>query len=286
MSIAVILAVLNGEDEDSMALEAALAVAQRADAHIRALHLRADPTDILIGSLEGLALSPKMVEIAESEIAEQAMKARRSFDDWRAKRDIAVSASSPDRGSVSAEWVEVTGGIETRLAEHARLADLVVVSPSLRRGSGRALASFETILFETRRPILIAPKDLPRNLFAIPVIAWKQTREAAQAVATALPLLGFADNVAILAASERELPAAVTDPLVTYLARHRITASAHRVDPSNRGIGEALLAEVTRQRASLLVLGGYGHSRLREMVFGGVTRHMLEHADVPVLMAH
>jgi nucleotide-binding universal stress UspA family protein len=117
-------------------------------------------------------------------------------------------------------------------------------------------------------------------------IAWKPTREAAHAVTAAMPLLAAAKEIVILTVAEDEAVASAEDgPLVAGLGWHGFRVSAHRLSPNQAGAADTLLA-AARERNALLVMGGYGHSRLRQWIFGGFTRRVLEGAEVPVLIAH
>jgi nucleotide-binding universal stress UspA family protein len=144
---------------------------------------------------------------------------------------------------------------------------------------------------EGGRPVLVIPQGMTRVLGRAVVIAWKNSAEAARAVTAARPFLALADRIEVVAVSESETGEDREDResaerLAESLAWHDIKASA-RIVPSHGGSGpEALLAAVRDLDGDLVVMGAYGHSRLREMIFGGFTRHILRGADVPVLMFH
>lgn len=169
-------------------------------------------------------------------------------------------------------------------------ADLIVAP----RPSGEevgASATLEAVLLESGRPILIpAAAAMPAN-FARIAIAWKPTPQAARAVAAAMPFLVRAKEVVVVsvaeAAGEGEPPGERDDAerLVQSLAWHGIAATTLRLDPGPEGAAATLLG-TAGQRADLLVIGGYGHSRLREWVFGGFTQRVLADAPLPVLIAH
>jgi nucleotide-binding universal stress UspA family protein len=122
------------------------------------------------------------------------------------------------------------------------------------------------------------------------IVAWDGSREAARAAHDALPLLRLAEEAIVLIVDARDLGArAGQQPgadVAAHLARHGVGARVKRVTSGGTGIGELILAQAGEEGADLLVMGGYGHSRLREMLVGGVTRHVLEHTTVPVLFAH
>ncbi len=118
------------------------------------------------------------------------------------------------------------------------------------------------------------------------LVAWNGTREAARATHDALPFLTQADKVVVLgvsASGEDHIPGA---DLSTHLARHGVSVEIHNREANDVSVGDAILNAASDYGADLLVIGAYGHSRLRELVLGGVTRHLLRHMTIPVLMSH
>jgi nucleotide-binding universal stress UspA family protein len=178
------------------------------------------------------------------------------------------------------------------LTRNARNADLVVVGEPdpANNGTDDALL-VEAAFMETGRPALVVPHVGVR---AMPpgrvIIAWDGSREAARAVHDALPLLRLADDVIILIIDAGKLGVRFGQHpgagVLAHLTRHEIRVRVKAVQSGGTAIGKLILAQADEEEADLLVMGGYGHSRLREMMLGGVTRHMLEHMSVPVLFAH
>jgi nucleotide-binding universal stress UspA family protein len=180
--------------------------------------------------------------------------------------------------------VEGVGDPATVSAEAAQVADVSVLAAP--RGA-EDTGLLETVLFDAGRPVLVVPpRNLPADLFAHALVAWKPGREAARAVAASLPLLSSSRRVSVFAAPESMSAPAPSVEIIPYLAWHSV--SAELVCPSTEAapVGEKLLEAANRQAASLIVLGAYAHSRLRQLVLGGVTRHVLQHAPLPLLMAH
>ena len=192
---------------------------------------------------------------------------------------------------------EAAGGISLL----ARYADLVVISQyNAKDKSPSVMRDFPAyVLLHSGRPVLIVPYAPPLPLLAPPaaarnvLISWNASKEASRAVSAALPLLQRAGQVHVAifdaqvhAAEHGEQPGA---ELTHYLARHGVEARLHLLDGGGvrRGdIGEALLSQAADLSADLLVMGAYGHSRLRETILGGVTRTVLQSMTIPVLMAH
>jgi nucleotide-binding universal stress UspA family protein len=176
-----------------------------------------------------------------------------------------------------------------RVAGYARLHDLTIVPAS---GPGFPDASFaEAIIFGSGRTTIVTPAARPRaRPFALDaaVVAWDSSRSAARALADALPILAMAKEVHILTVvNEKDLDTARSGgELASHLSRHGIDGVAETIDAAGRDVGSVLEAYVESRGADLLVMGAFGHSRLREFVLGGATRSMLAHPPVPILMSH
>ena len=143
----------------------------------------------------------------------------------------------------------------------------------------------ERLLLGCGRPLLIAPAQLSDSFFGTVMVCWKETAEAARAVAAAMPLLAKADRV-ILASVEEDDPSLAHGlaDLARHLAWHGISDEIELIPAAAGAAGEMLMARARSHRANLLVMGGYGHGRGREFVFGGFTRSVLESAEMPVFM--
>lgn len=187
---------------------------------------------------------------------------------------------------VSWDWIDVVGYLEPALKEAADLADLIVVS---RRLDSFPLPDMQKVagdlVVKSGKPVLAVPDDA--NMFdaaGTALVAWDGSHAAAAALRAAVPLLRLAEKVVLL-----ELVKPDDDPWVddaaTYLSRHGIHAVV-RHDRLTGSAGAALLAEAESGRYGYLVMGGFGHLRFVEGVFGGVTRTMLSKSPIPVLMAH
>jgi len=287
MTIKTILVPVSDSRSGKPALQAALAVARMVGAHLEALHVRPDPRTAML-EYAGEPVSGTMVEqfmrTAEERAAQDAQAARRVFDDICDKEGIALAERPPAPNGVSANWREEVGYEDRWLQALGRICDLVVLARAVSDIDIAGRLSLEAGLVETGRPVLIVPHKEAAKIGSAVAIAWKNSAESARAVQAALPFLAAAQKVVILSATEE---ATDQDPegLQTYLAWHGIRASVEKLKP--RGdIGPALLAAAEKAGSDLLVMGAYGHSRVRQMILGGVTRHVLGHAAIPVLMAH
>lgn len=284
-----VLVPANGTNTDAPAFAAAVAVGRAWSGHLKFLHVRAN-VDSFIMSVAGagmMATGSAIVDITsrlEQEIAEQQQRAEREVRDFCAREDITFDGT-PGANRTSAEWQVETGDEGTWLAAHGRVADLVVVGRA-RDGETVAMNLLEAALIQTGRPMLI-PATKPLQVAAgIVAIAWKDTREAARAVAAALPFVAKAARVVILSLEENGKGSDQScDRLSQALRWHNPEVALQRLVPDGRAPVETLLDAAATFRANLLVMGGYGRRRTSELLFGGFTRRVLRDAELPVLMA-
>jgi nucleotide-binding universal stress UspA family protein len=146
------------------------------------------------------------------------------------------------------------------------------------------MAAFESALFDSGRPVLMAPPRALKTLGEIVLVHWNRSTETARALAFALPFLAKAKQIMILEAAT--VPGPSRKDALGYLAAHGIGATEKSIAPRNQRPGEAILAEATALGADLLIKGAYTQSRLRQMIFGGATSHIIAAAELPVLFAH
>jgi nucleotide-binding universal stress UspA family protein len=283
----IILVPLGGEVCDRAALAAAYHIGHRFRSHITGLFTRPDPVEA-IGVLQGVP--PEMVErvtrAAAASWDARATLAKRAFDEARAAADAALADRPTGTETVTAHWLEAIGAEDVLLAGHGRLADLIVLAgPRAEQGSAKLEERFASALFHAARPVLLVPREgIAANLGTV-AVAWNGSAEAARALGGALPLLPNADRVCVLTATTPRTRAESGAAIAEYLGWHGLICEVHPIYPTGE-VGPALLARAREFGAELLVMGGYGRSRLRERIFGGVTRHVLDHCDVPVLIAH
>jgi nucleotide-binding universal stress UspA family protein len=286
MSPAVILAVVSGGTQGRVVLDAAATLGARLHAHIRVLHVLPDASRVvLFTGVDTAIATAEIIGLAQREAEANAARARAVFDAWypAARRKIAsVPSGSCCIGTT--EWVERVGDPAAVTAEAAQVADVSILAAP--RGA-EDTGLLETVLFDAGRPVLVVPpRKLPADLFAHALVAWKPGREAARAVAASLPILSSSRRVSVFAAPESTDAPAPSVEIIPYLAWHSVNAELVGPSAEDVPVGEKLLEAADRQGASLVVLGAYAHSRLRELVLGGVTRHVLRHAPLPLLMAH
>jgi nucleotide-binding universal stress UspA family protein len=286
MSTSIILTPMFGDDADEAAAQAAFAVARRFDAHVAGLFVRIDPLDTV--PIVGEGISPAVIEdltnAANEEMDRRATAAKDHFEQARSTAGVALAEAPPAPGGNSARWAEVTGRRDEVIPRKARVSDLIVFGAQP-ADSPELGGSIETTLVSCGRPVLLAPGGVHTIGDRI-AIAWNDSAEAARALASALPLIETAQAVHILAADTWRTRFEATEELAEYLAWRGIGCERQAVDVGEEEVGEALMQAAIAGGADLLVMGGYGRSRLRELVLGGVTRHVLTNTQLPVLFAH
>jgi nucleotide-binding universal stress UspA family protein len=247
--------------------------------------------------IEGFALFPAMVELyaldsgvplpieVKEHDAEMAKQARSLFETFMSNQD--VPRSKPTDTSLSFDWLDGVPDGDAFVGSYGRVFDVIVLGKA---GAGRrsrpTLATIEAALFEAGRPVLIAPPTPPQRMGENILIAWNCSSEQARTTALAMPLLQRASKVTVLTVQGGTVPGPTGEQLARYLQRNGVPSEPITVAPEGRSTGEAILAKAAALSCDLLIKGAYTQSRLRQMMFGGATRHILANATLPVLMAH
>lgn len=287
MPIKRILAPLQGGDSDDAVLGTALAVAKDFDARIVGLFVRPDPSEAL----------PYLGDGVSGQVIEELLQAAKEGADAACERARAKLAGAAQKAGVpqvkkgaaelpSVRFADVMGRRDLVIAEQSRLSDLIVFGSRESDGEMVGGDALEAAMMSAGRPVLIAPRKSAGNVGGTVAIGWDDSPEAAHAITAAIPFLERAGKVVILCIGGQELDPGPGSTLADYLALHGVKADVHLVDAESRPIGEVLLEHAQKHGANLLVMGGYGHSRLRELIIGGATRHVRSHATIPILMAH
>ncbi len=220
---------------------------------------------------------------AEEEDLEILSSARRIFDAF-----FASVSATPTEGTerVRHRWRAVDPLDDSALGSLGRVYDLTVVGRPQGGTAGPRMTMLEAVLFESGRPLLIAPPMPPRVMGERVVISWNCSSESARTVAYSMPVLMKAREVTVLTVEGATAPGPSGKELADCLAGHGIAAREVTVLGGGRKPGAAILEEAHRLGADLLVKGAYTQSRLRQMIFGGATSHILSNTELPVLMAH
>lgn len=278
MTIKTILLHANDERRIAGLIDAAAHLATRHEAHLTGLYVM--PPVPTYGTT---SVGAGMIKSGLAQFREEAKRVHAAFE-----------AACKGRPFVT-EWRLVDpkrNGVAETVMDHGRAADLIVASQRDRTFDFSQLLDVpERLAIESGRPVLVVPHAGRFPRFGRRVtIAWNGRREAARAVFDAMPLLKAADNVRIVWVNPQAEPGRTGDlptaEIAATLARHGVKCDAATATASDIKVGDALLSGLTDDGSDLLVMGAYGHSRLSEFIFGGATRHILDHMTVPVLMSH
>jgi nucleotide-binding universal stress UspA family protein len=287
--IKTILVPATGSDTDAAVFSSALTAARAFGAHLDFLHVRIDAVATAAAMASEGSSAPLvsgLIDRMEEEADQREQKAKQLFEGFCQRERLVFADTPPSLSAPSAQWFRQIGPEPYWLAEYGRAADLLVVGrPG--DGDGVSLDMLEAALLDSGRPLLIPPAASMAGLPETVAIAWKATPEAARAVTAAMPFLSMAKQIVVLTVAEDETTTEEegTARLVTNFRWHGVPVASRRLQPDAHGAAETLLA-AAGEHAGLLVMGGYGHSRLREWIFGGFTQRVLRDAEIPVLMAH
>jgi nucleotide-binding universal stress UspA family protein len=279
-----ILACLNDIETATATLGLAFLVGKDHAAHIEALHVIPDASSFrpLIGETVAETIIEEIMTKAENKAKERAGLVRDLFEKACAGQGIAIAAAPSAEERPTAAWRQEVGREVENVAKAGLLADMVVMARPL-PDQETAISHINVILMESGRPLLLAPPILPATVGRTVAVLWNGSAEASRAVAAAIPFLQRAAKVAILSA--REDRETTPGELARYLGWHGVPASIRTVAAAGDA-GKALSDEAKAMGADLIVMGAYTHSRLRQLILGGVTRHMLQAADLPVFLSH
>ncbi|MBV8455277.1 MAG: universal stress protein [Acetobacteraceae bacterium] len=287
MAIRKLLLPLTGTAAGEAALHTALSSARIWNAHLLALHVRVDSRDVAPLAGEGLsgAMIEEMMTATERESNERARAVHALFDRFVTEHDVTLGERHGGFVGPTASFASVTGREEDLVAQQARLADLTIVPHPEAGEDVSSSDALHAVLFDSGRPVLISPQKEPASIGTRICLGWNGTAESASAVASVLPWLERAEAVRILTAEGYQRRGPAAPELASYLALHDIHAEIKTFQAVGGVVAAGLLAAAREFGCDLLAMGAYSHSRLRQLILGGVTRHILERADLPVMMS-
>ena len=274
MAIKDILVHVDDDKGNAQRLQLAAQLAEKHSAHLTGVYII---PNLIVPMYAEVQIPADILEAQEAEAQKRAEQAEAEF------KSIANSVGC------ASEWHCVRGYAERQLLMHARHTDLVMLGQAEESGLMSVQSDLDDqIILGAGRPVLMIPyisvqSPLGKNI----LVAWNGSRESVRAVNDALPLLQSADRVDVVAinpgAGEGDIP---TADICLHLARHGVKAQASQSVAKDIEVGDVLLSRAADMGMDMIVMGAYGHSRLRETVLGGATRHLLAHMTVPVLLSH
>ena len=249
--------------------------------------------------VEGFALSPELntmmategigsIVIYPTEVTVQdktsAAESRLLFEN--AMRANGIAPAGTASASPSFGWNDKPLAGDAFLGSYGRAFDLTVVGRPGPAATSPHMGTLEAALFDSGRPILVAPPAAPEKLGEVVTIAWNGSTETARAIAFAMPILKRARKVAVLQIEGTGVPGPTAADMARYIERHEVHCETIVAQHDKRSTGAAMLEEAAKFGSDLLVKGAYTQSRLRQMIFGGATSHIIAEAMIPVLLAH
>ena len=268
-------------------LEVAALAATQFAAHIAGVAPRSDFSNYLIGAGAGVgATIPVALEDLQREEAERIEQARSAFGQFVRERKIAWDDAATPQRHPTATWIEEINSGDAAVAQLARLYDISVLARPTPDSPVARRQLLEAVLFESGRPILISPPEAPQSLGKRVMIAWNGSTETTRAISLAMAFLAKAERVLVLAVEGGMVDGPGAEDVRRMLVRSGVAAEAKTVKPEGRSTGQAILAEAQRENIDLVIKGAYTHSRLRQMIFGGATTHIINETTLPVFMAH
>lgn len=281
---------IGGSDTDEPVLETALAAARPLAAHLQFLHVRVGVGQAAqhtphLEYASGPALRDALMQL-ETQSQSRSATAVQHVLDFCARSQIEFSDAPGRSQGVTASCREEKGGTLDRVMFHARHSDLVVMGRS-RKPNGLPSNFLELLLLGCGRPVLIAGPAPASTVTGTIMVCWKESADAARAVTAAMPFLARAKRVIFTTVAERNGDtAAAIDDVVRQFAWYGTPADVQVITPNGHPVQELLAGAAQACGADLIVSGAYGHSRLREVVFGGCTQSFIRHCDRPVLLMH
>ncbi|NIM28892.1 MAG: universal stress protein [Gammaproteobacteria bacterium] len=271
------------DDIAQNALGASWLVAEKFSSYVEALFVMRPP-QIFDG--EGIALAGSYMTQLKDEERRLAESAHKRFQSVIESRGITLAEVSTPSQGVTAGWRETEGLEGQVVGDYGRLFDLIVIGRNFGQPWIDWSVMCEAALFETGRPVLVVGAQAPSSIGERIVVAWNGSTETARCIALSMPFLARAQSVVVLTVEGWQVPGPSGDQVTAHLQRNGIKAISNVVEAGGRSVGEAILDETKALDADLIVKGAYTHSRLRQLVFGGATRHLLGNTPIPLFMAH
>jgi nucleotide-binding universal stress UspA family protein len=262
-------------------LATAVLLAQRTGAYIEGIPLWFGAPEFVVAELA----SGFSMEVYRARREEETESARKLFEVFMREHNIPAAKAAGDRPWFG--WFDAVSPGESLVGSHGRTFDVIVMS----RPDDNTVASYsraiESALFESGRPVLLSPPSVPKQIATNIMIHWNGSTEQARANAFAMPLLRMARRVSVLTVlGGQDVPGPSADQVRKQLRYHGIAVEPLSVELDGRSTGEAVLATAAVEGCDLLIKGAFTRNRLRQMIFGGATSHIMQHAELPVLMAH
>jgi len=282
----ILLPIRESSTADSL-METAISMAIRNDGHLDLLYVQNDPKYMIPFSTIGLSTSMRQTIIDSTTAAatKQSNDLKQRFVELCERHKMSVQPRGSEIGKPSADFLVRNGRRDELIGKYGRLADLIIVPQPTK--TTPPPSSFEAALRESGRPVLMVQRDkvldVPGKRIAI---GWNSSKEAAQAISAVMGNLQRAEKVYVLCSEKRMKQPVNAEDACVYLRCQGVAAETDVFSTSTQSPGEALLSRARELECDRLVVGGYSRSKIRDVIMGGVTGHLLKHADMPVILVH
>ena len=277
-----ILVPFSDDDRAEAALQTAIMIARTFNSHVEGLHAWRTP-QIIAG--EGVVFPSESLARLTDESKQFAASAHQRFDAVIKAENIPYREIGAAANGVSCSWREGEGVESEIIGDYGRLFNVIVMGRNEMGTSVDWKATLEAALFESGRPVILAAAKPPPTVGQHIVIAWNGATETARTIAVAMPVLREAARVTVLTVEGGFVPGPSAEDVARHLERNGIATTTMTAAPGQRSIGDAMVDEAATAGADMLLKGAFTNSRLRQMIFGGATRDIINNSVLPVLMA-
>jgi nucleotide-binding universal stress UspA family protein len=276
-----ILVPFNNTQPTAAAIDAARLISEGSGAYIEGAYCR-QVLPIIAG--EGITLPGDYLAEFEEEGKQQATLARETFESLIGARGIPMGLLEGE--GTRAGWTEMMGTGPEGIGEYARAFGISVLSRELSGSNVDWKSTAEALLFESGRPLLLVSDEIPETIGRRILVAWNGSTETARALGAARPLLAACEAVQVLAVEGGLVSGPDVELITAHLRASGFKAQAKTRDSSGTTVGQVIVSEAQEFGADLIVKGAFTHSRLRQLIFGGATSEIFNHAVCPVIMSH
>ncbi|MGJ3259355.1 MAG: universal stress protein [Rhodospirillales bacterium] len=283
-----ILCPLSGAPENEEVLDKAYSVAKDLKSHLEVLHVEPEAKESipLLGEGMSVAMVEDMIGMAEKEASERVARARKLFDEGVDRHNAKVADKPTGEKEMTVAWRHEHGREDEVVARLGRLNDMIVVARPGDSDDVLTPMTLNAAIFESGRPVLVVPPGSSGSVRKRIAISWNGSVQSARAVSAAVRMLEQAEAVMVLTADSFRTSGARGPELAQYLEWHGVVPDTKIFEAPAGSVGPKLLDECDKFGADLLVSGAYTHSRMRQLILGGVTKYVLGHAQIPMFMAH
>ncbi len=281
----ILMMFLGTGDQVDERLHGSLLVAKKLNAHLRVVHTQMDSNSLLPDDLSiPVAARKKFTQMMLDVTSSETQDLREKFKLYCKELDVDFleEGKIPPQGC-SAAWIPIQGLRSTIVGSYGKLADWIIMA---RPPEGLVTASFEAAVLETGRPVLIIPRQYELPSFDNILVGWNYRAEAVKAMAAAMPLMHSAKSIRVITSSNFKGYHPPIELVSEYLSMHGIDSKSSMIECNPNNAGKELLKQCSENNINLIVIGAYSKRRIRDLLFGDVTRYLLRKSPIPILMVH